>query len=68
MTKQEMIEYVLDGHITDICEWVARDMDSLNNWLEMQLKLDDMTEGEIRNKYGAYLVSAEELEEEFGDD
>ena len=59
MTKQKLIDYVIEGHITDIREWVARDTDSLARWLTYKLGLKDMSEDDIRKTYGVYLPDGE---------
>lgn len=63
MTREEMIDLIIEGFISDICNWVARDLDSLDMWLRGRLELEKETKEGLEDEYGMYLPDPE-LEEE----
>ncbi|MBU0493808.1 MAG: hypothetical protein KKA73_22260 [Chloroflexi bacterium] len=62
--KEELIQAIVNGLIDDITQWVEHDLDSLDVWLRQALRLDRMSEGELRREYDAYLPEEEDDVEE----
>jgi hypothetical protein len=59
MTKDKMIDKVLDGLETDIQNWAANDSESLIAWLYDTLGLARMTKAQLRQRFAAYLPDEE---------
>jgi hypothetical protein len=57
------LDAILDGHESDIENWVARDGDSLRAWLRQVLGLEKMTKAEIAKQFSAYLPDEEDMED-----
>jgi hypothetical protein len=59
MTKDKMIDKVLDGLETDIQNWAANDSESLIAWLYDTLGLARMTKVQLKRRFSAYLPEEE---------
>ena len=57
--KEQLIQAIVDGLIVDITAWAVRDLDSLDAWLRQALRLDQLSAGDLRRAYSAYLSEEE---------
>ena len=55
MTKKELIEKVVEGHVENVTEWALRDRGSLREWIKDILGIEKMNKTEIKEEFYTYL-------------